>query len=289
MFHSEQDRIWMNMKKIETKKILRFLYIPCIAFLLLFVLDNTSFVPENFYILLDNKLISVPHDKNRVLGDILKEQNIVLNADDIVYSDLNKTVNPDAVVKIVRVKKVKSKAAKQSSFRPVWRKVYNSNLRKVELQKGIVKNTNYDITEIYYDNIFHGVAYDSEKTVSKTFYRLVLLKNGNEPEKIYDLSKAKRIKMIATAYYPGDPLAWGDGTVTCLGQKMQRGIVAVDPKVIPLRTRLYISGYGYAYAGDTGSAILGNRIDLGVNNPKEEESWMHREVTVYILEKSKTW
>ncbi|MFA7074220.1 MAG: 3D domain-containing protein [Endomicrobiaceae bacterium] len=279
----------MNMKRIETKKTLRLLYIPCVAFLLLFVLDNTSFIPENFYILIDNKLISVPYDKTRILGDLLNEQNITLNADDVVYADLNKTVNPDTVVKIARVKKIKAKASKQSSFRPVWRKVYNSNLRKVELQKGIVKNTDYDITEIYYDNIFHSAVYDSEKTVSKTFYRLVLLKNGNEPEKIYDLSKAKRIKMIATAYYPGDPLAWRDGTITRLGQKMQRGIVAVDPKVIPLRTRLYVSGYGYAYAGDTGSAIIGNRIDLGVNNHKEEQSWMHREVTVYILEKSKTW
>ena len=70
---------------------------------------------------------------------------------------------------------------------------------------------------------------------------------------------------------------------------MQRGIVAVDPEVIPLRTRLYISGYGYGYAGDTGSAIKGNRIDLGVNNPEEEKPWRFREVVVYLLEKSNTW
>ncbi|MEA5000619.1 MAG: 3D domain-containing protein [Endomicrobiaceae bacterium] len=277
------------MKRIETKKIFRFLYIPCVIFLLVFVLNTNSLQFRKIYILVDDKLISVVYDKDKLLRDILKEQNIVLNPDDIIYNDLDKPVNPDARIKIIRVKKVKSKASKQSSFRPVWRKEYASNLRKVELQKGIVKNTNYDITETYYDNKFHSAVYDSERTISKTFYRLLLLKHNNKIEKIYDLSKAKRIKMIATAYYPGDPLAWGDGTVTCLGDKMQRGIVAVDPKVIPLRTRLYISGYGYAYAGDTGSAIIGNRVDLGVNNPREEEAWMHREVTVYILEKSKTW
>lgn len=277
------------MKRIETKKIFRFLYIPCVIFLLVFVLNTNSLQFRKIYILVDDKLISVVYDKDKLLRDILKEQNIVLNPDDIIYNDLDKPVNPDARIKIIRVKKVKSKASKQSSFRPVWRKEYASNLRKVELQKGIVKNTNYDITETYYDNKFHSAVYDSERTISKTFYRLLLLKHNNKIEKIYDLSKAKRIKMIATAYYPGDPLAWGDGTVTCLGDKMQRGIVAVDPKVIPLRTRLYISGYGYAYAGDTGSAIIGNRVDLGVNNPSEEEAWMHREVTVYILEKSKTW
>ncbi|MDD2523966.1 MAG: 3D domain-containing protein [Endomicrobiaceae bacterium] len=277
------------MKKIETKKIFRLLYIPCIIFLLAFVLNTNSLLSRKTYILVDDKLISVTYDKNKILRDILKEKNIILNQDDIIYYDLDKPVNPDSRVKIIRVKKIKSKASKQSSFRPIWQKTYTSNLRKVELQKGIVKDTYYNLTQIYYDNKFNNFIYDSEKTISKTFYRLLLLKKNNEIEKIYDLSKTKRIKMIATAYYPGDPLAWGDGTVTCLGQKMQRGIVAVDPKVIPLRTRLYISGYGYGYAGDTGSAIIGNRIDLGVNNKQEEQSWMHREVTVYILEKSKTW
>lgn len=277
------------MKKIETKKIFRLFYIPCIIFLLVFVLNTNSLLARKFYILVDDKLISVTYDKNKILRDILKEKNIILNQDDIVHYDLDKPVNPDARVQIIRVKKIKSKASKQSPFRPIWQKIYTSNLRKVELQKGIVKDTDYNLTQIYYDNKFNNVIYDSEKTISKTFYRLLLLKGNNKIEKIYDLSKAKRIKMIATAYYPGDPLAWGDGTVTCLGQKMQRGIVAVDPRVIPLRTRLYISGYGYAYAGDTGSAIIGNRVDLGVNNTQEEQSWMHREVTVYILEKSKTW
>jgi 3D (Asp-Asp-Asp) domain-containing protein len=95
--------------------------------------------------------------------------------------------------------------------------------------------------------------------------------------------------MLATAYYPGDPLAWGDGTVTYLGERMQRGIVAVDPRVISLKTRVYVSGYGYGWAGDTGSAIKRKRIDLGVNNKREEQDYMHVPVTVYVLEKADCW
>ena len=277
------------MKKIERKKFVRILYIPIIILLITFILNTNSILSKKSCIIVDGKTIPIQPAKNKTLKEILQDNNIVLGKNDIVYSDLDKPVKPNAKVKIVRVDKVKSKAASKTEFRPTWHKIYNSNLRKVELQKGIVKYTDSDITQVFHDTKLESIVYDKQLSYSISFYRLLLLDKNNNVEKIYDLSKAKRMKMIATAYYPGDPLAWKDGTITFLGQKMQRGIVAVDPKVIPLRTRLYISGYGYGYAGDTGSAIKGDRIDLGVNNAEEEKSWMFREVTVYILEKSNTW
>lgn len=158
----------------------------------------------------------------------------------------------------------------------VWTKKIACNLRMVELQRVREKTT-------------VAAKNGTERVVEKYVYKLALIDGAGTPEKIYDLSRARQVQMIATAYYPGDPLAWGDGTVTYTGRKMQRGIVAVDPKIIPLGTRLYISGYGYGYAADTGNAIIGNRIDLGVNNVEEEKAWMHRPVTVYILEKAATW
>lgn len=277
------------MKNIEIKKLFRLLYIPIIILVIAFILNTNSILSKKTYIIVDGKTIPVEYDKNKTLKEVLLENDISLNKNDIVYSDLDKPVKPNSKIKIVRVDKKKSKVASKTEFRPTWHKIYNSNLRKVELQKGIVKYTDSDITQIFHDSKLESVIYDKQLSYSISFYRLLLLNKNNEVEKIYDLSKAKRMKMVATAYYPGDPLAWRDGTITFLGQKMQRGIVAVDPKVIPLRTRLYISGYGYGYAGDTGSAIKGDRIDLGVNNAEEEKSWMFREVTVYILEKSNTW
>ena len=59
--------------------------------------------------------------------------------------------------------------------------------------------------------------------------------------------------------------------------------MAVDPRVIPLRTRLY-SGYGEAIAGDTGPAIRGSRIDLGFNSYSDAIRFGRREITVYILQ-----
>jgi 3D (Asp-Asp-Asp) domain-containing protein len=60
--------------------------------------------------------------------------------------------------------------------------------------------------------------------------------------------------------------------------------VAVDPRVIPLGTRLYIDGYGYATAEDIGGAIKGNRIDLFFESNRDCDRWGLRRTKVYILD-----
>ena len=91
----------------------------------------------------------------------------------------------------------------------------------------------------------------------------------------------KTLTMESTAYY-------GHGT-TALGLKPVRNpnglsTIAVDPNVIPLGTKVYVSGYGLAIAADTGGAIKGNIIDVFLNSYEECYSWGRRQVTVQILE-----
>lgn len=90
----------------------------------------------------------------------------------------------------------------------------------------------------------------------------------------------------ATAYYPG-PYNFGGGVGprTATGLAAQRGVVAVDPSIIPLGSHLYIEGYGYAVAGDTGGAIQGMRIDLCYNTYEEAIRFGRRMVRVYILDR----
>ncbi len=59
--------------------------------------------------------------------------------------------------------------------------------------------------------------------------------------------------------------------------------IAVDPTIIPLGTKVYVSGYGYAIAEDTGSAIIGNIIDVYLPTDAEASAWGRRTVTVTIL------
>jgi len=87
----------------------------------------------------------------------------------------------------------------------------------------------------------------------------------------------KTIRVVATAYTH-------TGQRTATGVYPRRGTVAVDPKVIPYGTRLYIPGYGVGIAQDTGSAIVGNRIDLFYETAREAYRWGMRTVTIYILE-----
>lgn len=99
-------------------------------------------------------------------------------------------------------------------------------------------------------------------------------------------SAARRtLTMVATGYDPG-PGSCGRyaSGYTCIGIKAGRGVVAVDPRVIPLGSRLYVEGYGYAVAGDVGGAVKGRRIDLGFDTRREALRWGRRTVEVQVLD-----
>ena len=88
--------------------------------------------------------------------------------------------------------------------------------------------------------------------------------------------------MQATAY---TPYLDGSGSgMTATGIPAKRGVVAVDPQVIPLGSQVYIPGYGHAIAADTGGAIQGHKIDLCIDTYQEAISFGRRQVTVYLLD-----
>ena len=80
----------------------------------------------------------------------------------------------------------------------------------------------------------------------------------------------------ATAY------TW-TGSTTATGSVPKRGTIAVDPDVIPLGSKVYIVGYGFATAEDTGGAIKGNIVDLYMDTEQECLNWGRRDVIIYIL------
>lgn len=96
----------------------------------------------------------------------------------------------------------------------------------------------------------------------------------------YKLSEAKVMTMESTAYLPTDGSAAG---LTATGRKARRGIVAVDPRVIPMNSLVYVEGYGWAVAADTGGAIKGNIVDVCIENRAACMTWGRRNVKVFIF------
>jgi 3D (Asp-Asp-Asp) domain-containing protein len=107
-------------------------------------------------------------------------------------------------------------------------------------------------------------------------------------QKLYPLTHRARarkaLEMEATAYYPGAEDTWPYSSgIAASGLKAGYGMAAVDPKVIPLRTKVYVEGYGFAIAGDKGGAIKGRKIDLCFDTYEEAVRYGRKKVTVHIL------
>ncbi|WP_238918906.1 3D domain-containing protein [Clostridium sp. YIM B02555] len=100
---------------------------------------------------------------------------------------------------------------------------------------------------------------------------------------VANAATANRALICSATAYTG-----GTGNITASGLPVQRdpsglSTVAVDPNVIPLGSHLYIEGYGYAIAADTGGAIKGNIIDVYFNSSSECNNWGTKTVHVTVL------
>ncbi|PGL57998.1 3D domain-containing protein [Bacillus cereus] len=118
---------------------------------------------------------------------------------------------------------------------------------------------------------------------------------AKEEERAKEVSKnniqsAKReLTVVATAYTadPSENGTYGGRVLTAMGHDLTKNpnmrIIAVDPKVIPLGSKVWVEGYGEAIAGDTGSAIKGNRIDVLMGSKSKAMNWGRKTVKVKVL------
>lgn len=119
-----------------------------------------------------------------------------------------------------------------------------------------------------------------EKIVKQPKNRIVERGTKKPANQIAGLTYSKAMNVKATGYTPYDA---GCNGITYTGAKAQKGVIAVDPRVIPLGSKVYVPGYGTAVAADVGGAIKGNKIDLCYSSKSEAYGWGVRNVTVYIL------
>ncbi|MEV5110816.1 cell wall-binding protein EntA [Bacillus nitratireducens] len=103
-------------------------------------------------------------------------------------------------------------------------------------------------------------------------------------------SGGRELTVVATAYtaHPSENGGtYGGRVLTAMGHDLTANpnmkMIAVDPKVIPLGSKVWVEGYGEAIAGDTGGAIKGNRIDILLGSDSASQKWGRKTVKVKIL------
>lgn len=230
--------------------------------------------------------------------ELLQDNGVVLGAlDRIEGLSPDDPLEENMQIKVVRVEEKIVAEEEQIPYNVVERpnKTMNEGESRVvaEGENGIREKT-YKV--VYEDGRYVSREFIGETVVKEPVSRIV--EYGTVPNFVTSRGErvrySKVIKMTATAYTnsyedtgknPGDP---GYG-ITYTGLTARPGVVAVDPKVIPLGSKLYIEvpgaapDYGFAIAADIGSAIKGNRIDLFFNTREEVKRWGVRTVLVYIL------
>ncbi|MBW6411108.1 3D domain-containing protein [Clostridium weizhouense] len=229
-------------------------------------------------------------DMLKAESDTLKEQGVEFNGDvDEVLPNLEAEIQNDLKVQLVKVETKEVVENQTINFDTIVEKNpdLDSSVQKVKTEgTNGQKQITYQV--VYKDGVEVSRDVKSTKTLVEPQNKVVLKGTGQ----VYasrgagDIKYRKKISCIATAYS-------GHGT-TATGRKPVRNsgglsTIAVDPSVIPLGSKVYIEGYGYAIAADTGSAIKGNKIDLYLNSSSECSSWGRRPVSVFVVAYPGEW
>ncbi|MFJ7828450.1 ubiquitin-like domain-containing protein [Psychrobacillus sp. NPDC096623] len=226
------------------------------------------------------------------VADFLKQYNIQLSEFDRVEQKMDGLVIPDSEIQVVRVEKVTDVVEEETKF-AVETKKDDSLLKGKEkvVQKGengTVSRT-YEVIKENGKEVSRNMV--SEKTVKKPTEKIVAVGTKVVTASVSRGTNSsaaptggKEFYVTATAY---TAYCNGCSGVTATGIDLKSNpnlkVIAVDPSVIPLGSKVWVEGYGYAVAGDTGGAIKGNKIDLFVPSKSQAYDFGRKKVRVKVL------
>jgi uncharacterized protein YabE (DUF348 family)/3D (Asp-Asp-Asp) domain-containing protein len=229
------------------------------------------------------------HSREATVADVLEEADVSLGALDRVEPALDAPAADGMTIRVVRVQEELETVDEVIPCAVVYQDDPTMDMGQ------------YMVLDWGADGLIqreYRVVYEDDQEIERELLseweqapRDQVIAEGTKPVNLVDtplgpLRYSYSLEMYATWYRPIDCGKSPDSPwygITATGVTVQRGIVAVDPNVIPLGTRLYVPGYGQALAADTGSAVVGNIVDLGFAD-YEVPDWRSGYVTVYILE-----
>ena len=204
--------------------------------------------------------------------EAIVDVGIKLRDRDIVIPKRGTELRQDAKIVVKRVEIEKKTVTEKVKFKTIEKDdttMAEGKTKVLKEGKNGKDKVTYEIT--YIDGKEAKKKELSRKVIEKPVNKVVA--NGTQIE--YD-GKLYSRKLVVKAY------SYTGGGTTASGTRARVGEIAVDPRVIPLGTNVYIEGVGPRRAEDTGGNIKGNTIDIYMNTLSECRQWGVRYVTIYI-------
>ena len=238
--------------------------------------DKKSKLSEDLKVVEDKKedletlKVSIENDLNE-LNKKKEEQEVVL-------ADLNS--RKDEIMAVIEENEVSLLSYSLS--------IIDSGSSSVSELKDAITNLNNMLSQL---NSSYAITLANDGIASAN-NQIITIQSSNSKDNISYLPTNSSGSYIST--YSMTATAYTGGTYTAMGLRPVRdpnglSSVAVDPNVIPLGSKVYVEGYGYAIASDTGGAIKGNKIDLYMNSVQECFAFGRRTVTVHLVAYPNQW
>jgi uncharacterized protein YabE (DUF348 family)/3D (Asp-Asp-Asp) domain-containing protein len=220
-------------------------------------------------IAVDGQLIQT-RTRRHAVGEILAQEGIALMGLDFSRPSLAEAITPAETIQIVRVREETEIEAEYISFETEWVADETLELDQNEVRQAGVTGVIKTRTRVRYEDGQEIWRTFEDKWLDQTPSNRIIAYGTKVLVRSLDTPKGpveywRRISMLLTPYtaatsgkVSSDPL-YG---ITRSGLRVGYGIAAVDPKVIPLGSKLYVPNYGQAVAADTGGLIIGKHIDL---------------------------
>jgi len=234
------------------------------------------------------------------VADFLKRENIQLNEHDKLNRKADGFVKPGSIVEVVRVEKVTDVVEEPTNFAVVTKSdakllkgrekiVQEGKKGSVERKFEIVKENGKEVSRTL---LSEKVIEDPQKKIVAVGSKVVVASAYNKKSNVAVSrgsssapSEGKEFYVTATAYTAHCNGCTGTtATGIDLRANPNLKVIAVDPNVIPLGSKVWVEGYGYAIAGDTGGAIKGKRIDLHVPTKAAAYNFGRRTVKIKVID-----
>ncbi|WP_260859363.1 cell wall-binding protein EntB [Bacillus thuringiensis] len=222
----------------------------------------------------------------------LKAQEIVKHKEEAKVKEEVKVKEEEKVQEIAKAKEEEkareiAKAKEEEKAREIAKAKEEEKAR--EIAKAKEEEKAREIAKAKEEEKAREIAKAKEEEKAREIAKAKEEERAKEVSKNNIESAKRELTVVATAYTadPSENGTYGGRVLTAMGHDLTANpnmrIIAVDPKVIPLGSKVWVEGYGEAIAGDTGSAIKGNRIDVLMGSKSKAMNWGRQTVKVKIL------